>query len=182
MSETIENQEEFIPDPKRTQKLIAELGDRDERKVIGALKRVPHEGSPEVIPALLSLLAAKPSKEVQLLLEKSLFNLKDAKCIDPLIFALTDKKLTEIKPDILTCIWQSGLDASDELSLLIDIAISDDFLTAIEVLTIVDNTENYRDELLSENIAKLDQAITVKSDKNDLLGNLRQVLLEKLLG
>lgn len=182
MSDTIENSEDFAPDEKRTAKLISDLQDRDERKIIGALKRVPHEGSPEVIPAMLALLASNPNNDVKLLLEKTLFNLKDPKCIDPLMAGLTDKKLKDIRVEVLTCIWQSGLDASADLSLLIDIAISDDFMTALEVLTIVDHNENYPDELLSENISKLDEVLIEKSDKNDLLGNLRQILLEKLLG
>ena len=167
---------------KRIQKLILDLNDRDERKVIGALKRIPHEGSPEVIQPMLYLLAQEPSQEVQLLLQKTLFNLKDPACTDKLIDALEDKKLSEIKAEVLTCIWQSGLDVSESLNLLIDIAISDDFMTAVEVLTIVDNMEGYPEHLLSDNISKLDKALEDKSEKVGLYGNLRQILLEKLLG
>lgn len=166
---------------KRIQKLIDELGSRDERKVIGALKRVPHEGSAEVIIPMLQLLAKEPSSEIQLLLEKSLFNLKDPIALEPLISSLTDDSLKGIRNHVLTCIWQSGLDASAELDLLVDIALKEDFMCTIEVLTIVDNTEHYPDELLSGNIKKLDKAINEQSDKAALLGNLRQVLLEKLL-
>ncbi|MEZ4721742.1 MAG: hypothetical protein R2813_07710 [Flavobacteriales bacterium] len=166
---------------KRVQKLIEELGSRDERKVIGALKRVPHEGSAEIIIPMLHLLAKDPSSEIQLLLQNSLYNLKDPNALEPLIAALRDKQLKGIRSHVLTCIWQSGLDASAELDLLINIAVEDDFMCAVEVLTIVDNTEHYSDDLLSGNIKKLDKAINEQADKAALLGNLRQVLLDKLL-
>lgn len=168
--------------PQRVKKLIEDLRARDERKVIGALKRVPHEGTPEMIKPMLQLLATDPSSDIQLLLEKSLFNLKDPKAIDPMCAALRDEEFRGIRAHILTCIWQSGLDVSEELGLLVDIAISDDYMTGIEVLTIIDNQEVFLDDLISENIKKLDKATEQKSDKSALLGNLRQVLLEKLLG
>jgi hypothetical protein len=170
------------PIGKRIKKLISELKSRDERIVIGALKRVPHEGSVEVIFPMLELLATEPSSEVQMLLEKSLFNLKDPAAIDPMMFALVDKKFISIRQHILTCIWQSGLDPSNELNTLIDIAINGDYMTGIEILTIVDNHDGFPDEDLNESIVKLDKVLLKKSEKTDLLGNLRQVLLDKLLG
>ena len=168
-------------DPKRIKKLITDLGAREERIVIGALKRIPHEGNHEVIKPMLQLLATNPSSDIQLLLEKSLFNLKDPKAIDPLLDALTDAELLGIRAEVLACIWQSGIDVSEHLSLLIDIAISDEFMTGVEVLTIVDNGEGYPDDHVTDSITKLDGAMVGKSDKTALLGNLRQVLLEKLL-
>ncbi|MDB9701354.1 hypothetical protein OAA53_01330 [Salibacteraceae bacterium] len=168
-------------DPKRIKKLITDLEAREERIVIGALKCIPHEGNHEVIRPMLLLLSTNPSADIQLLLEKSLFNLKDPKAVDPLLDALTDKELLGIRSEILACIWQSGIEVNEHLSLLIDIAISDEFMTAVEVLTIVDNGENYPDDQLTESIKKLDDSIVGKSDKTALLGNLRQILLEKLL-
>lgn len=166
---------------KRVKKLIAELESREERKVIGALKRVPHEGTPEVIYPMLQLLHTQPSKEVQMLLEKTLFNLKDPNTLDPLINALSDPKLQSIQAEILMCIWQSGLEAQDHLSLLVDLAVEQEYMTGVEVMTIVDNMEAFQDAELSLNIKKLDDALKVKSDKSALLGNLRQILLDKLL-
>lgn len=166
---------------QRLKKLIAELESRDERKVIGALKRVPHEGTPEVVKPMLYILNQSPSKDVQMLLEKSLFNLKDPNSIHPLIDGLSDPALEGIQAEILMCIWQSGLDASEHLELLIDIAIEKEYMTAVEVMTIVDNLEHYPDELLSQSIKKLDKALETKDDKSALIGNLRQILLDRLL-
>lgn len=166
---------------KRVKKLVSDLEERDERKVIGALKRIPHEGSPDVIIPMLRLLAKSPSSEVQMLLQKTLFNLKDQACSDKFIDALEMDELAPIRTEILTCVWQSGLDVSESLDLLIDISIKDDYMVAVEVLTIIDNTEHFPEHLLSDSIHKLDKVLEVKSEKTGLYGNLRQVLLEKLL-
>src|SRR5687768_2055332 len=115
---------------KKTRKLIDELQSGNERKVIGALKRVPHEGSPEVILPMLYLFAKKPSQGIRILLEKTLYNLKDPAALEPLVGALKDKKLKGIQADILTFIWQSGLDASPYINLLVDAAIEGEYMCA----------------------------------------------------
>ena len=166
---------------KKVQKIIEDLQSRDERKVIGALKKVPHDGNNEVILPMLQLLATSPSSDIQLLLEKSLYNLKDQSCIGPLIDALNEKELIPIRAEILTCIWQSGLDASEDLEFLIQLAIDGDFMTAVEVMTIIDNMEGFPDEPLTNSIKLMDNALDAHHENAKLLGNIRQILLEKLL-
>lgn len=166
---------------RRTKKLINDLESGDERKVMGALKRIPHEGSPEVINPMLALLIKKPSQEVRILLEKTLYNLKDPAVMEPLATALRDEKFRSIQADILAFIWQSGLDASPYIQLLVEVAIHGEYMTAVEALTIADSLEDFEDNNLTESIKMLDKATEVKSDKSDLLGNLRQILLDKLL-
>jgi hypothetical protein len=167
--------------PKKVQKIIEELTSRDERKVIGALKRVPHDGNHEVIIPMLQLLATQPSSDIQLLLEKSLYNLKDPNCVAPLIDSLRNDKLKSIRAEILTCVWQSGLDASNELEFLIELSIKEDFMTAVEVMTILDNMEGFQDDLLTNGIKQLDVALDNHHENAKLLGNIRQILVEKLL-
>lgn len=166
---------------RKITKLISDLESGEERKVIGALKRIPHEGSAEVITPMLQLLVKNPSPEVRILLEKTLYNLKDPATLEPLAAALNVEKFRPVQADILAFIWQSGLDASPYISLLVDVAIQGEYMTAVEALTIADSLEDFQDNDLTESIKKLDKATEVKSEKSDLLGNLRQILLEKLL-
>lgn len=166
---------------KKTAKLIADIASNDERKIIAALKRVPHDGDSSVVKPMLELLATNPSNDVKLLLEKSLYNLKDPECIHPLVGGLKDEQLQEIRAEILTCIWQSGLDVSDEVEYLVSVAIGGDFMTAVEVMTILDNLEGFPDELLTNSIKLLDKTLERNHENAKLLGNIRQILLEKLL-
>jgi hypothetical protein len=167
---------------QRIQNLIIDLNSRNERKVIGALKRVPHEGSPEMMEALFNLYAQSPSEDVVLLLEKSLHNLKDPACIEPMVDVLVNKEKEDQHAKVLSAFWQSGLDVSEHLTVIVDRAIEGDFITAMEALTVIENLEFSNDEALTTNIQKMDKAVEVKNDKQDLLVSLRQVLLDKLLG
>jgi hypothetical protein len=166
---------------KKVHKIIEELASRDEGKVMRALKKVPHDGNKEVIVPLLRLLATEPSSEVQLLLEKSLHNLKDPSCVAPLIESLKDEELSQIRAEILTCIWQSGLDASEELEFLVQLSIDGDFMIAVEVMTIIDNMEGFPDDPLTNSIKLMDKALDSNHENAKLLGNIRQILLGKLL-
>lgn len=166
---------------KRTQKLIEALASRDERKVIGALKQIPHDGTVDVIRPMLSLLATEPSADVQLLLQNSLFNLKDAASLPVLIEALRDAEFADIQVEILESVWQSGLNGAEYLNAMVSIAVNNDYLVAIEAMTIIENSEGFSDEDLSNGIKLLDKALEKKTEKFELLSSLRQMLLDKLL-
>lgn len=166
---------------RKVQKIIVELSSGDETKIIAALKRVPHDGNYQVILPMLEILTKEPSSETRILLERSLHNLNETNCVAPLIDALKNENLKSIRAEILTCIWQSGLDVSEELEFLIQLSIDEDYMTAVEVMTIIDNMEGFPDDSLTNSIKLMDQALDANHENAKLLGNIRQILLEKLL-
>lgn len=161
---------------------IADLKSRNERKIIGALNRIPHEGSPEMIEPLFALLLQNPGEEMRILLDKILFNLKDPACVTPIMDVLQNQTYKTIQPYVLSAIWQSGLDVEPHVNTLVEIAISGDFLTSVEVVTIIESTEFTEDAGLTKAIQRLDKVVEQKDEKQALLLNLRELLLEKLLG
>ena len=48
-------------------------------------------------------------------------------------------------------------------------------------MTILDNMEGFQDDLLTNGIKQLDVALDNHHENAKLLGNIRQILLEKLL-
>ncbi len=164
------------------QSIIADLKSKNERKIIGALKLVPHEGSPKMIVPMFEILLGHASDDVKMLLEKTVFNLKDPACVDPLISLLEHKKYCDIQTAVLTSIWQSGLDVSNHIEILVDTAINGDYMTVIEVITIIEHIEVDDDTALTQAIQKMDKAVEVKSETQTVLSSLRQLLLDKLLG
>ena len=176
------NEENTTKRQQRIQELIGDLGSKNERKIVGALKRIPHEGSPAMMEALFNLYAQSPSEEVELLLEKVVHNLKDPACVDPIIDLLSRKDKQEQHPMIIGALWQSGLDVSEHVEFLIERAIDGSFLTAIEVMTVIENQEFDNDDALTKAIQAMDKAVEKKGEKQDLLVSLRQILLDKLLG
>ncbi|NQV53088.1 MAG: hypothetical protein HQ500_07880 [Flavobacteriales bacterium] len=167
---------------KRIEEMIADLKSKNNRRVIGALKMVPHEGSPEMIEPMFALFSEIQTKDVRILLEKTLNNLKDSNCILPMVNILRDSKRPEVHKEVLNSIWQSGLDVAEELPILIDIAASGDFMTTVEVVTVIENLEFDNDTLLTDAIVRMDEMVQKQGEKQELLVSLRQLLLDKLLG
>ncbi len=176
-----ENQSEKVRQ-KRIQEMIADLNSKNERKVINALKMVPHEGSAEMMEPLFRLLQEGPNQEIRILLEKTLYNLKDPNCLPAMIDILKNKEHKAMHRDVLNAMWQSGLEVHDELELLVTLAIEGDFMTAMEVVTIIEHSEIDDDKALTSSIARMDKAVEIKDDKQDLMVSMSQLLLDKLLG
>jgi len=174
--------EELEEKGKVEQRIIADLRSNNERKIIGALKLVPHEGTPNMIVPMFELMLRPMNEEVKMLLEKTLHNLKDPNCVDPLISLLEQKKYCDIQAAVLTSIWQSGLDVTEHIEILVETAINGDYMTVIEVITIIENLEFNNDAGLTHAIKRMDQAVEVKSETQTVLTSLCQLLLDKLLG
>ncbi|MBT3647860.1 MAG: hypothetical protein HN542_06435 [Flavobacteriales bacterium] len=161
--------------------IIIDLRSKNEKKVLGALKRIPHDGSPEMIRPMFELVLAGPSSEARILLDKTLNNLKDRGVKESLIELLMDKDFYHVQPEVLNCVWQSGVDLGDRIELLIDISINGTYMTVLEVCTVIENIEVIDTEALSESIKRMDKAVAIKSETQDILVSLRELLLEKLL-
>ncbi|MEX2595752.1 MAG: hypothetical protein WEC59_02395 [Salibacteraceae bacterium] len=167
---------------KRITELIGDLKSRNERKIIGALNRIPHEGNSKMIEPLFDLYLQNQSHEVIMLLEKTIHNLKDPACVAPMVGILSNQEKKELHQNVLNAAWQSGLELTDHLNLLIDVAIMGDYMTAVEVMTVVENQEFVDDDAITDAIKVMDKVVEKKNDKQSLMVTLRQILLDKLLG
>lgn len=161
--------------------LIKDLEAKDEKKVIGALKRIPHEGSSDMIKPMLRLVKTGPSDEVRVLLEKVLFSLKDNDCIPPLLESLNDPEFEDVNFIILASFWQSGLDVSDNLSIVVKAACDGDYMTAVEAMSVIENCESINDRQLAASIKHLDEALDKKKDSHALLEDIRKSLVDQLI-
>ena len=70
-------EDEQIEKAKIEQNIIVDLRSKNERKIIGALKLIPHEGTPNMIVPMFELLLGHVSSEVKVLSEKTINNLKN---------------------------------------------------------------------------------------------------------
>ncbi|MDP4845045.1 MAG: HEAT repeat domain-containing protein [Salibacteraceae bacterium] len=161
--------------------LIQNLTSSNETLIISALEAIPEDGSPEMLPSLIKLWVSNPKQEITNLIEKTLFNLKDPAVIPVLIDLLRSDEYASNRAAVMTVIWQSGLDVSQEVVLLTNIAIAGDYMTAFEAMTILDHMEEFPEEPLQESIRMLEKAVQRKGDTQALLLNLHQLLIDKLL-
>lgn len=167
---------------KKQVAIIADLKSGNDAKILEALEAVSEHGSAEMMSPLIQLFVSNPSAEVMKSLENILFNLKDPSVIPALIDLLKSDDHAANRTAIMSVIWQSGLDVSEHVVLLTNIAMAGDYMTAFEALTVIDSQEVFQDELLQDSIKMLDKAVERKGDTQALLLNLRQIMLDKLLG
>lgn len=115
-------------------------GNKDE--VIRGIREVAKSGSPAVVHYLL--LATFKSGFPEALEEgkKVLFNIKDQNAVGELFNALKGEDFVEHRADIAASIWEAGLNAEDRLIDLVEIAVQSDYMTIVEITTIIENIES----------------------------------------
>ena len=102
-----------------------------------------HKGTVGIRPSHL-LVATFKSGFPEALEEgkKVLFNIKDQNAVGELINALKGDVFQEFRAVIAASIWEAGLNAEDRLIDLVEIAVSSDYMTIVEIMTIIENIES----------------------------------------
>lgn len=155
-------------------------------EVIGALQKIPEQGNATLIKPLLRTYLAWPDvADIRARIEKILGELKTQEAIPELISALQSEEFGELRAMIISVFWHAGIYPTDELDVLISNAIKGDFMVALEVVTVVENSDVFTDpdmvqdfmldidEFLDENpeaphASVLEQLKTVLKDQYNL--------------
>jgi hypothetical protein len=93
--------------------------------------------------------------------------------------AIEDDKYKGIRKTILTACWQNGLDFSTFLPVFIDLVIHEDWETAFEAFTVIDNFEFLPGtEIINFSITKINEAMLNVSEQhkyflNEILAKLK---------
>lgn len=167
---------------KKVKTLIEKLSSGSDTTVIEAVNELRNHGNAEVIAPIIETLVSHPSERVKSEIIDFLFDLHSEDALNPLIAAIADKRNKEYKNTLISALWHSSLDASDHLTFLIEQAISGDYLTCLEVLTVVENLEGPFDNSELEDLIRL---LNEKKRKNpettDMLEQIESVLKNFLL-
>ncbi len=139
-----------------------ELFSAKEEVVIAALEKISAHGNKLYIPVLFDLLLTKPGNEVTNEVLKLLSTVKAKETVTLFADALQNEKYKSIRKNILTTCWQNGLDYHDYLPVFVTIVIEDDWETAFEAFTVIDNLEF----LPEENIIEQSKHIIAGAIKN----------------
>ncbi|MBO73491.1 MAG: hypothetical protein CMD35_07750 [Flavobacteriales bacterium] len=127
---------------KKKLALQKDLLSKDKSTVVRGIKEVAKSGSPAVVHHLL--LATFKSGFPEALEEgkKVLFNIKDQNAVGELFNALKGEDFIEYRSEIAAAIWEAGLNAEDRLLDLVEIAVNSDYMTIVEITTIIENIES----------------------------------------
>lgn len=127
---------------KKTLALQKDLMSGDKSVIVKAIKKVAQDGSPAIIHHLLQATFKSGFPEALEEGKKILFNIKDSTAVGELILALKGEDFVEFRADIAASIWEAGLNAEDRLIDLIEIAVVSDYMTIVEIVTIIENIES----------------------------------------
>jgi hypothetical protein len=147
--------------------------------VISAIEKVKEKGNKLYIPLLFDLLNSSPEIEIETEIKNLLGTIKDKNTVNSFMRAIEDDKYKGIRKTILTACWQNGLDFSTFLPVFIDLVIQEDWETAFEAFTVIDNFEFLPGvEIINFSITKINQAMPNVSDQqkyflNEILVKLK---------
>ena len=163
----------------RLQNIIKDLTSDDNKKIITALKQLRKHGKAEAINyTILDALVSSDDELIQQEVMNFLFDLKDESTITPLLSAIEDQKYQQYKNRLISIFWESSLNASEHIGFFINQAIKGDYMTCLEVLTVIENFEDSFQEDEIENLKyDLNEAIeTEETEKGPLLISLKTAL------
>jgi hypothetical protein len=164
---------------KEIKSIISDLQSGDTAKILDALKRNRKDGNKTTFKAVLLCLKDTDDPDVEANIIQFLHDLKDESSIPLLIEAIEDEAYSYYHSFLIASFWQSSLDGSDYIELFIKKAIENDYMTALEVLTVVENFDNFfsQDELI-EFEADINEAVLEEQneEKKKLLESLADVV------
>jgi len=150
---------------------MIDLNLKDNKLVIENIEKLRAKGNINDLPAILDYLTAPSNAEVEKALYNFLFDIKDAKAVEPIIAAIQNDKYLPIQKKLIEMCWQSSLKFAKHTGLFVDLLINGDFEIAFEALTVIENMEEALDSKSKEHeMAKLKNAIsTVSEDRKGWL-------------
>lgn len=150
---------------KKADLIIADLYSEDPKKVKKAIKSLEENGNATVIKPLFKILKEKVlSEALQAELLELLCSLKDTSVVVEVIEVLEDPEMLEVRPLVLTSIWNMKVDFSDYIDDFVQIAAQGTFIEAIDCLTIIENLEG---PFMEENILEAQLHLKDYLEKGD---------------
>ena len=158
--------------------IIKSLTSDKSKEVLTAIKQLRKHGKPEAITHLISLYKTTKDAEIKEVLEGFFFDLKDQTATEVLITEIENEDDVALKTFLISILWQSSLDASEHIHTLVTQAIKGDYMTCVEVMTVMDSFETTFQEEEIQDI-DFDLADAIDSDdgeKRDILITLKNAL------
>ena len=169
---------------ERARKLEQELQSEEDVILLGALKKVRTMGNEKTIPFLVNILVnPETSSEVYEKTKKTLYDLRYSKAAEPLIEALKLPSTKGHRHVIVATFWESRLDGTPYIEPLVEVAIDNDYLTCLEVLTVIENLDGrVDDDMVNRSIELLNMALMKHSEKEDLYQAMIPALQNLMIG
>jgi hypothetical protein len=133
---------------KKVEEILNKLNSGRDDIILETISFLRENGNLEILPELFKLLAENPSEVLEIQISSFLNDLKSENASQIIVQSIQNNKKGSHLDKMISSCWQNGLDFSKHLKFFVDIAIEEDFLTAIEAFSVVE--ENINNLELSE--------------------------------
>jgi hypothetical protein len=171
-------QDKMINNPKEKaieNKQISILRSGNKNATLDTIKEIRESGNINVLPEIFELLLSSEDDQIISSSSELLNDLKTQEAAELIISALKNDKYKPIRNFLTAACWQNGLKYHEEYQLFAKILIEEDYLTAIEAFTVI---ENCLVELEDNQILKLLQTL---SGNISIIKDEKKILLEELI-
>lgn len=166
---------------KKQESIYLDLLSADQKKVDKALADVMQYGNENAILPLIHVLKSNEEEGVQQKVIEILNQLKVKNAADVLIEEAQQSENETIKTQLLSAVWNSGSDASNQVETLVNMAINDSYLVCFECLTIIETIESIPDLDAGEDaLERLREQLFIGESPKDDLYEAMQEALERL--
>jgi len=143
-----------------------------------AIEDLRENGNPDYMPFVLEILHSTDNEEIKKKILNLFSELKQRKAIPELMKALENKEYKNEWNNILQSCWENGMDYSKFLPVFINLAISEDFMTALDSCTVITGmTGEILESTFNTESRKIKEALlTEKSKKREILMDILEFL------
>ncbi|MGB0391781.1 MAG: hypothetical protein ACPGD5_09435 [Salibacteraceae bacterium] len=168
---------------KRDGQIERGLKSDNKTEVLRAIKLLRKDGKADHVTLAIHALNNSTEDEVSDEIVKFLNDLKNQVALEPISEALQDEKLEGVHIFLLQAIWNSRLNPLPIIEDLVNIAIKSDYLTCLEVLTIIENLPVAPDdEVIAGLSTQLKDAVMEDKETKELLLSMIEVLTDYMIG
>ena len=138
-------------------------------RVISAITLLREKGNKLYLPLLFELLVSQPDNEIVKAIEKLLGSIKSDDSVPYFTEALKNDKFKSIQKSILTACWQNGLDYAGYWPLFVEIVIQEEWETAFEAFTVIENMDNLPEpETAKQIIERIESALKITTGQKNI--------------
>lgn len=146
--------------------------------ILDTIDEIRSTGKTTILPEIFELLLDTEDDEVMEACTGLLNDLKTEEGASYVVAALKNPRYRPVRQILVSSCWQSGLDYHDHAQLFAKIVLKDDYATAIEAFTVIENSLGDLDD---DEIVKLTSVLkegvtTVSDNKKGLIRELLSVI------
>lgn len=162
----------------KIKQLIAQLKTGNPETIDQTIEEIGETGDSSFIVLLTAFLHQTDEPELKNKILKLLGELKHSDAVDQLIHVIQDPIYKNEQSALVACCWENGLNYSQYLPFFADLVIEEEFETAFEAFTVIENMYGKIDKSVEIQILdKINLALaTANEQKNYLLKGLLKII------